>query len=107
MSPVEAARFAEHPWVRDAVALRRWDDEAKVVGNARDRSTNGRRWSGAVCRGEPARRRPGRRRARADARLETRRKAIERTYRFRISRRRWSSSTGWLRSPSGRIIIPT
>jgi predicted HD phosphohydrolase len=32
MSPVEAARFAEHPWVRDAVALRRWDDEAKVVG---------------------------------------------------------------------------
>lgn len=32
MSPVEAARFAEHRWLRDAVALRRWDDEAKVVG---------------------------------------------------------------------------
>lgn len=32
MSQVEAARFAEHRWLRDAVALRRWDDEAKVVG---------------------------------------------------------------------------
>ena len=32
MSPAEAARFAEHRWLRDAVALRRWDDEAKVVG---------------------------------------------------------------------------
>jgi gamma-butyrobetaine dioxygenase len=32
MSPADAARFAEHRWVRDAVALRRWDDEAKVVG---------------------------------------------------------------------------
>jgi predicted HD phosphohydrolase len=32
MSPAEAARFAEHRWVRDAVALRRWDDQAKVVG---------------------------------------------------------------------------
>ena len=32
MSPGDAARFAEHRWVPDAVALRRWDDEAKVVG---------------------------------------------------------------------------
>jgi predicted HD phosphohydrolase len=32
MSPSEAARFAEHPWRRDAVALRRWDDQAKVKG---------------------------------------------------------------------------
>jgi gamma-butyrobetaine dioxygenase len=32
MSPAEAARFAAHPWHRDAVALRRWDDDAKVVG---------------------------------------------------------------------------
>src|SRR5262245_57741740 len=32
MSPDDAARFAEQRWVRDAVALRRWDDEAKVVG---------------------------------------------------------------------------
>jgi gamma-butyrobetaine dioxygenase len=32
MSPDEASRFAEHRWRRDAVALRRWDDEAKVVG---------------------------------------------------------------------------
>lgn len=32
MAPDEAARFAEHRWVRDAVALRRWDDQAKVVG---------------------------------------------------------------------------
>ena len=32
MSPDDAARFAGHRWARDAVALRRWDDEAKVVG---------------------------------------------------------------------------
>jgi len=32
MSPGEAARFAEHRWLRDAVALRRWDDQAKVAG---------------------------------------------------------------------------
>jgi predicted HD phosphohydrolase len=32
MSPDEAAKFAEHRWARDAVALRRWDDQAKVVG---------------------------------------------------------------------------
>ena len=32
MSPSDAARFAEHRWLRDAVALRRWDDDAKVVG---------------------------------------------------------------------------
>jgi predicted HD phosphohydrolase len=32
MSPDDAARFAQHRWLGDAVALRRWDDEAKVVG---------------------------------------------------------------------------
>jgi gamma-butyrobetaine dioxygenase len=48
MSPVAAARFAEHPWVRDAVALRRWDDEAKVVGK-RTRSLD--EWAPLVRRG--------------------------------------------------------
>ena len=32
MMPEEIASFAAHPWVADAVALRRWDDEAKVPG---------------------------------------------------------------------------
>jgi phosphonate degradation associated HDIG domain protein len=32
MSPWEAERFLATPWARDAVALRRWDDRAKVVG---------------------------------------------------------------------------
>jgi len=32
MLPRDAARFAEHRWRHDAVALRRWDDLAKVVG---------------------------------------------------------------------------
>jgi len=32
MSPSDAARFAEHRWLRDALALRRWDDQAKVRG---------------------------------------------------------------------------
>ena len=32
MTPDAAARFAEHRWAPDAVALRRWDDQAKVVG---------------------------------------------------------------------------
>jgi len=32
MSPWEADRFANRPYAGDAVALRRWDDEAKVVG---------------------------------------------------------------------------
>jgi predicted HD phosphohydrolase len=32
MSASAAARFVEHPWVRDALALRRWDDQAKVKG---------------------------------------------------------------------------
>ncbi len=32
MSQSDAARFAEHRWARDALALRRWDDAAKVVG---------------------------------------------------------------------------
>ena len=34
MTPDEAARAEAHPWWRDAVRLRRWDDEAKVVGKA-------------------------------------------------------------------------
>lgn len=34
MSPWEADRFANEPFAGDAVALRRWDDEAKVVGLA-------------------------------------------------------------------------
>ena len=32
MSAEDAARFAAHPWLEDAVALRRWDDLAKVKG---------------------------------------------------------------------------
>ena len=32
MPPSDAARFAEHRWLRDALALRRWDDQAKVIG---------------------------------------------------------------------------
>ena len=32
MSADDAARFAAHPWVPDALALRRWDDLAKVKG---------------------------------------------------------------------------
>ena len=34
MTPDEAERFAAKPWAKDAVALRRWDDQAKVVGKA-------------------------------------------------------------------------
>jgi gamma-butyrobetaine dioxygenase len=30
----EVARLAAHPWLRDALALRRWDDQAKVPGKA-------------------------------------------------------------------------
>ena len=32
MSAADAARFAAHPWLRDALALRRWDDLAKAKG---------------------------------------------------------------------------
>ena len=32
MSPEEIARHARHPWLADALRLRRWDDLAKVVG---------------------------------------------------------------------------
>ena len=32
MTAAEVARLAIHPWLPDAVALRRWDDSAKVVG---------------------------------------------------------------------------
>lgn len=32
MSPEEIARHAGHPWLGDALRLRRWDDLAKVVG---------------------------------------------------------------------------
>src|SRR2546425_9062150 len=34
MTAVEVARLAVHPWLPDALALRRWDDGAKVVGKA-------------------------------------------------------------------------
>lgn len=34
MTPEEADRFAAHPWAPDAIALRRWDDRAKVVDAA-------------------------------------------------------------------------
>jgi len=34
MTPEEIARHAAHPWFRDALRLRRWDDRAKVVGRA-------------------------------------------------------------------------
>ena len=34
MSADAAARFAQHRWAGDAVALRRWDDSAKVPGLA-------------------------------------------------------------------------
>ena len=32
MRPDEVARAAAHPWWPDAVRLRRWDDQAKIVG---------------------------------------------------------------------------
>jgi gamma-butyrobetaine dioxygenase len=34
MSPDEARRFAARRWAEEAVALRRWDDQAKVPGRA-------------------------------------------------------------------------
>ena len=34
MTREEADRFAAEPWAYDAVALRRWDDQAKVLGKA-------------------------------------------------------------------------
>jgi gamma-butyrobetaine dioxygenase len=36
MTADEAARRAQHPWMADAVRLRRWDDLAKVPGKATD-----------------------------------------------------------------------
>lgn len=32
MTPDAVARLSGHPWLHDALALRRWDDEAKVPG---------------------------------------------------------------------------
>jgi predicted HD phosphohydrolase len=32
MTPEEVARLSTHPWLADALRLRRWDDQAKVVG---------------------------------------------------------------------------
>jgi predicted HD phosphohydrolase len=32
MSAEEVARHAAHPWLGDALRLRRWDDQAKVIG---------------------------------------------------------------------------
>jgi gamma-butyrobetaine dioxygenase len=34
MGADEAARFAREPFVNEALEVRRWDDEAKVVGAA-------------------------------------------------------------------------
>jgi gamma-butyrobetaine dioxygenase len=34
MSGEEARHLREHPWLPDALALRRWDDRAKVPGRA-------------------------------------------------------------------------
>lgn len=34
MSPAEVAALAGHPWLPAALALRRWDDQAKVPGKA-------------------------------------------------------------------------
>jgi predicted HD phosphohydrolase len=51
MSPSDAARFAEHRWARDALALRRWDDAAKVVGR-KTRSLED--WAPLVRRCRPA-----------------------------------------------------
>jgi gamma-butyrobetaine dioxygenase len=34
MAREDTERFAAHPWAQDAVALRRWDDQAKVVGKS-------------------------------------------------------------------------
>ena len=48
MSADDAARFARHRWAGDAVALRRWDDEAKVVGKS-TRSLD--EWAPLVRRG--------------------------------------------------------
>jgi [1-hydroxy-2-(trimethylamino)ethyl]phosphonate dioxygenase len=48
MGPEDTARFAAQRWARDAVALRRWDDEAKVVGR-RTRSLE--EWAELVRRG--------------------------------------------------------
>jgi phosphonate degradation associated HDIG domain protein len=33
-TPAEALRFEQEPWFREAIALRRWDDAAKVPGLA-------------------------------------------------------------------------
>jgi len=30
----ETARLRDHPWLGDALALRRWDDQAKIPGRA-------------------------------------------------------------------------
>ena len=32
MSPEECAEFEGHKWARDAIAVRRWDDQAKTAG---------------------------------------------------------------------------
>lgn len=32
MSPEDVGKFAAHPWSKDAVRLRQWDDAAKVAG---------------------------------------------------------------------------
>ena len=48
MTAAEVDVFAAHPWVADAVALRRWDDQAKVAGKRTtplaERAALVRRW---------------------------------------------------------------
>ncbi len=48
MSPDDTVRFTAHRWARDAVALRRWDDEAKVVGR---RTHSLEEWAPLIRRG--------------------------------------------------------
>ena len=48
MTPAEVTAFAAHPWCADGLALRRWDDQAKVPGKRTtplaDRELLIRRW---------------------------------------------------------------
>jgi predicted HD phosphohydrolase len=50
MTEAEVAAFVAHPWSADAVALRRWDDQAKVAGKRTtplaEREALLRRWFG-------------------------------------------------------------
>ena len=54
MTPNEVAAFGTHRWAKDALALRRWDDQAKVPGKMAtplaDREALIRRWFGGPAR---------------------------------------------------------